>query len=441
MAIIDDIRKFGNSERESYRLGQFNLAKGSDRRKAERLIVELVRHTEALTRKDIGDWRKAWQWAINVEDPNRSALYDIYRDVDVDLHLSGCVAQRKGFLLASSYKLTKPDGAEDEDALRLFDKDWFKQLLRHALDSVFWGHSLVELGNVVVGADGLPMYDEVRLIPRKHVVPEMGVVKRMVNESWRSGIPYRESPYFDWLVEIGQPDDLGLYLKAATSTIPKKHALAFWDSFAEIFGMPMRVARTQTRDPKEFRRLESLMRSAANKLSMVTDTSTEIQFVESGKSDAFNVYDRRVDRANSEISKLIVGQTMTIEDGSSLSQSQTHLKVFDNLVEADKDMIRDMVNDKLLPRMVEHGFPVKGLRFDWDYSVDYTPEQQIAYETMIADRYDVKPEYFSDKYGMPVGERREMSFGTPSTDNKPKEDEEPKDEEKDKRNNSAPFFD
>jgi hypothetical protein len=41
---------------------------------------------------------------------------------------------------------------------------------------------------------------------------------------------------------------------------------------------------------------------------------------------------------------------------------------------------------------------------------------------------------------MPVGERREMSFGTPSTDNKPKEDEEPKDEEKDKRN-SAPFFD
>jgi len=50
----------------------------------------------------------------------------------------------------------------------------------------------------------------------------------------------------------------------------------------------------------------------------VLPTGTEIQIVESAKSDAYNVYDKRVDRANSEISKLIIGQTMTIEDGSSL---------------------------------------------------------------------------------------------------------------------------
>jgi len=56
--------------------------------------------------------------------------------------------------------------------------------------------------------------------------------------------------------------------------------------------------------------------------------------------------------------------------------------------------------------MVRHGFPVEGLRFDWDDSVDYTPEQQVAYETMIADRYDVDPKYFAEKYSMPVGERR-----------------------------------
>ena len=56
--------------------------------------------------------------------------------------------------------------------------------------------------------------------------------------------------------------------------------------------------------------------------------------------------------------------------------------------------------------MVRHGFPVDGLRFDWDDSVDYTPEQQVAYETMIADRYDVDPKYFAEKYSMPVGERR-----------------------------------
>ena len=224
--------------------------------------------------------------------------------------------------------------------------------------------------------------------------------------NWETGIEFRERPWSDWLIEAGRPDDLGLLLKAALHTIPKRHAMTFWDCFAEIFGMPWRIARTSTRDPKEFQRLQDMIYNGGAGQGMVAGMETEIQFVESGKGDAFNVYDRRIDRANSEMSKLVIGQTMTIEDGSSLSQSQTHLQVFMNLVESDRDFLRDIVNNRLIPLMVLHGFPVKGLRFEWDDAVDYTPEQQVAYETMIADRYEVDPSYFADKYNMPVGERR-----------------------------------
>ena len=101
---------------------------------------------------------------------------------------------------------------------------------------------------------------------------------------------------------------------------------------------------------------------------------------------------------------------MTIEDGSSLSQSQTHLQVLQNLVEGDADMLRDVINNQLLPRMVAHKFPLAGCRFDWNDAIDYTPEQQVAYETMIADRYDVDPAYFAEKYAMPVGDRREAAM-------------------------------
>lgn len=96
---------------------------------------------------------------------------------------------------------------------------------------------------------------------------------------------------------------------------------------------------------------------------------------------------------------------MTIEDGSSLSQSETHLEVFQNLVESDCAMLRDIVNNQLLPRMVKHGFPVKGLRFEWDDAVDYTPEQQKAYEEMVLQHYKVSPQYFEEKYGMPCEEK------------------------------------
>lgn len=414
--------------------GELNLSKEEGRRKFQSIVMEIHRTTDALTRKDIADWRAAWQMAINVDSPNRQRLYDIYRDVEVDLHLSGCVEQRRGFVMSRSFKLVNESGDEDEKALHFFDQSWFKQLLRLCHESIWHGHSLIELGDLTKDGDGCLCYSEIKLIPRKHVIPEYHRCVQNVGDDWTSGIDYREAPYTDWLIEAGQPYDLGLYLKAAQQTIPKKNALAFWDAFAEIFGMPMRVAKTTTRDPKEWKRLEQMLHEAGSNLAMVTGMETEVQFVESSKGDAFNVYDKRIDRANSELSKLIIGQTMTIEDGSSLSQSETHLQVFENLVESDRDMLRDIVNNQLIPRMVKHGFPLKGLRFEWDDAVDYTPEQQIQYETMIADRYEVDPSYFADKYGMPVGERRNnLPALVPGDDGE-------EDGEK-KQKNSRPFFD
>lgn len=86
-----------------------------------------------------------------------------------------------------------------------------------------------------------------------------------------------------------------------------------------------------------------------------------------------------------------------------------------NLIESDKTLVRNMVNNQLLPRMIKQGFPLKGLHFEWDEAVSYTPEQQVSYEMMIADRYEVDPKYFADKYNMPVGPRREISLPSPKS--------------------------
>lgn len=414
--------------------GQLRLAKG-DAQRFRKVVMELQRTTDSLTRKDMGDWRQAWQRAINVDCPNRQPLYDIYRDVEVDLHLSGCIQQREGFVLARSFKVVNEQGEEDEEAIRYFDSAWFKQLMKLALEANYWGHSLIELGEIVTDINGRKTFDGVRLIPRKHVIPEYHRYIEQLGQDWRSGHDYHQPPFSSWLIEVGQPDSLGLYLKAATQTIPKKNALGFWDTFAEIFGMPMRIARTTSRDDKELARMEKMMEDMGTEGWGIFQQGTDIEVVESSKGDAFNVYDKRIDRANSEISKLIIGQTMTIEDGSSLSQSETHLKVFENLVDADCDALRDMVNDQLIPLMVSHGFPLQGIHFEWDDSTDYTPEQQVAYETMVLNEYEVDPAYFEEKYNMPVGERRQPSAPLPtvpdaSASGKPGE----------KQNNKRPFF-
>ena len=402
--------------------GTLRLAR-KDIQRFKKTVMQLQRTTDSLTRKDIADWRNAWQLAINIDSPNRQRLYDIYRDVEIDLHLSGCIQQREGFVMARSFKLINEKGDEDEEAANYFNAPWFKQLMKLALEANYWGHSLIELGNITTvpagsasGKTTVPAgsasgktrltYDGVRLIPRKHVIPEYHRVITDLSQDWHTGIDYQQPPFSQWLIEVGQPDSLGLFLKAATQTIPKKNALAFWDTFAEIFGMPMRIARTTTRDDKELAKMERMMSDMGTEGWGIFQQGTEIEVVESTKGDAFNVYDRRIERANSELSKLIIGQTMTLEDGSSLSQAQTHLEVFQNIIEADCDLLRDIINNQLIPRMIRHGFPLQGIRFDWDYSEDYTPEQQAAYEQLVLNNYEVDPAYFAEKYNMPVGERK-----------------------------------
>ena len=83
-----------------------------------------------------------------------------------------------------------------------------------------------------------PVRLEDKQIIERHTVPEYGRIVADLGQDWRSGVEYRQPPFTDWLIEAGRPDDLGLYLKAATQTIPKKNMLAFWDTFGEIFGMP-----------------------------------------------------------------------------------------------------------------------------------------------------------------------------------------------------------
>lgn len=200
-----------------------------------------------------------------------------------------------------------------------------------------------------------------------------------------------------------------------------------------MFGLPIRIAKTASRDEKDKAALGRMMETMGSKAWAVIPSEAEIELKESSRGDAYNVYDRRIDRANSEISKLVLLVTMTIEDGASLSQSQVHYKVLQNLIYEIADLVRDTVNDQLLPKLVNLGFPLAGLRFDWDDPVDYTPEQQKAFEEMILNNFEVDGSYFADKYGLPVGERRETGFSVPAAG---KEDEATL-----ARREERPFFD
>ena len=116
-------------------------------------------------RRTVRTWRNAWQYAINVDYPNRVPLYDVYGDVEVDMHLTGCVGQRKGYVLNKSFRIVDKKGVENPDLTAVFESSWFKTFMDLALDSIYWGHSLIQLGDIIV-VDGVPVFSNVLLVPR-----------------------------------------------------------------------------------------------------------------------------------------------------------------------------------------------------------------------------------------------------------------------------------
>jgi phage gp29-like protein len=374
----------------------------ADKALVKSTIIELVRTAQNFTKKDVSMWRSAWQLALNPENPQRRRLYEVYTDVDVDAHLTGAVGQRKGMVAQKAFRLVDKAKKENREATELLEAEWFKDFVSLALDSRYWGHSLIQFGDMV-SVMGKPRFVNVELVPRAHVMPEYGVIVREVGDEPKKGFSYREGTIAQWCIEAGKSRDLGLLLKCAPQLISKKHMCAFWDSFGELFGMPIRIGKTISRDNKEISKIEKMLGGMGAAAWGLFPEGTEIEIKESARGDAFNVYDKRIERANSEVSKCILNQTMTIDSGSSLSQSQVHLEVFRNVVEADADFIRDLVNNRLLPFLEMHGFPVGGYLFEWDDSIEYTPDQMQKIEKMLLDGgYEIDAQYFTDKYNIPI---------------------------------------
>lgn len=376
---------------------------------ARRISAEIQSKTGTLTSKDIASWRRAWQIALSVDNPRRILLHDIYRDSLIDGHLSGCIEQRKNRTKGRPFRLLDADGKENSEATALFEREWFSDFINLALDSIFWGHSLIEVGEVERPKIGGLRFSGVWLVPRNNVIPEYGVILRDQGDDIQQGIPYRYGDYSRWLIECGKPTDLGLLLGCAPYYISKKNMGAYWDTFGEIFGMPMRIANTSATNKADIARIEATMEDMGAAFWGVFPEDTKISFQESTRGDAYNVYHMRLKRCDEEISKIILNQTMTIDNGASLSQSQVHLEIFDNVCISDARRMAYIINDRLLPLMADSGFPVDGLTFAWDYTDDMSDAEIREQERVILQYYDVDPQYFVDRYGVPITGRREAS--------------------------------
>ena len=384
-----------------------NMMKERDQvKRFKKAVIELVEQTKFLTKQDVGKWRQAWQRAISVEYPSRVELNAVYRDIAIDSHLIGVIGQiltevlQKDFLIVDR---TSDDELDDQKKT-LDDAQWFIDYCTSVIYAEFEGFRLVEFGDVVT-VNGIMKFTEVDVVDSDHVIPEYSVFVENRGDHPNNGYNFNEPPYNSMCIGIGRKRNLGLYNAVAPHALAKKNVLAFWDKFAEIFGMPLRIGKTNSSNPKDRNEIsEMLQKMGAAAWGMFPD-GTGIEIKETTRGDAYEVYDKRVERANSEMSKAIVHQTMTTDNGSSKSQSETHLTIQEKVIEYFARLLRININDKLIPFMVLNGFKGwENAKFRYNDTVEYSVDEQVKIEEMLLRNFEITDEtvaHFSEKYNIP----------------------------------------
>lgn len=106
----------------------------------------------------------------------------------------------------------------------------------------------------------------------------------------------------------------GLLRATALAYLAKHFSMKDWMVYAELFGMPVRIARYEAGATAEEKRellhmLESLGADAAG----IFSKAVEVQLMEAGRGTAPPPYERMCDFFNRELSKAWLGQTLTVE--------------------------------------------------------------------------------------------------------------------------------
>lgn len=358
------------------------------------------------SRQDINKWRQAVQTAESVYNPYRRQLYEGYLDCWDDTHVKAVINNRKLKTVGKEFAFCNAEGAELEDYTNLFKNEWFRDFVNYALDSIYWGHSLVELGSIIEDK-----FEYVSLVKRENVSPEFKTVRKHSSEPPNSGVSYEEPPYKDWHIGIGKSHDLGLLKSIMPIWIYKKEALAGWSQYTEIFGQPTQILFADFSEDGDREQAEAQLINSGSNRSLILGETDRFEYAFPSDGAAFKSYEDLCRFCDEQISKIIFGQTMTSDNGSSRSQSEVHERLSEDYVRADAFFIENIVNTELIPRMRKLGIAIPEGYFKFDSKERVTTDEQFSRVAELQKYYDVDPEYIEREFNIPVTPKQKSTFG------------------------------
>ncbi len=354
-------------------------------KKRKRFSGEVNEPRPDRTKMQMDELRDAVESALDPQNPRYSDLYGFYEQTIKDSEVITQITNATDKLEAEPFAITV-DGDDNDDLTKLFKKSWFTDLLWCLFEYDMWGYTVAEAGQFADNGT----FKNFSVFPHKNIHPKRR--KILVNEYDQRGIPFAENATEFFLIELGQPKDIGLLEVLTKCVIWKSFSEADWSRYNEKVGIPSLIVGTDA-DGKELTKIENAAKNFGGNQYMVGDIDVNsVKLLEaSGAGSTYNTFEKHIDRMEKQIAKIINGQTATTESqawaGSANVQKQTY---------ADKHSSRlrrysNIINDQVLPFLRYHGYPLpEGAEFRFKV-LDDEDATQIE-DTENEPNNDPKPE-------------------------------------------------
>ncbi|MBD3286972.1 DUF935 family protein [candidate division WOR-3 bacterium] len=345
-------------------------------------------------------------------------LWDVFNEMMHDPHIQSAFRSRRAGVAGRAWEVVTAENSTHARKVADFTKETlslipnFEHTLAHLLKAIPYGHSVAEI-MWRIDKDGIRVDAARTRRPERFLLEADGRLKLVEQDTGQA----RELPVRKFICHRHEPQDDVPYSTPLLLSIYwpwyfKKHAQSFWMVLAEKFGIPSVIGRY----PSHFTDADvrSLVAALTNLqqdsvAAVPQDTEVELENVQMSEKGSF--FRELLDFMNAEISKTVLGGTLTQEVGKvgSYAAARTHQEVRQEIVASDARLLQTTINSTLVRWITDfnYGPDVPAPHFVIDYlPARGTPEFAQTLKTLSEMGYKVPEHFIAETFGLPEGEKK-----------------------------------
>lgn len=211
----------------------------------------------------------------------------------------------------------------------------------------------------------------------------------------------------------GHTSRAGILRVVAWMYLFKNYDLKDWVSFAEIYGLPLRLGKYApgASEADKNALMQALIQIGADAAGIIPDGTT-IDFITTKKTSSTDLYERLARYCDEQMSKAVLGQTLTSDSGGgSYAQSKTHNDVRHDLTVADCKALASTLRRDLIRPLCLFNFGenkrIPKIQFDCEAGEDLEQTANILDVLIGKIGLRVPTSYIYKKFSIPEPEAGE----------------------------------